>query len=107
MKRFSALILTISVLFVLNACNKEQYRRSKKYQLSEKDKKSQDYLANEAGKVVDKSDKEREKREKKALKERNKEIKKQQQIAEAEKAKAEKEKEKKKVRVNTGEFKFY
>ncbi len=107
MKSFSTLLLTITAVLVLNSCNKEQYRTSRKYQLSEKDKQSQDYLTSEANKVIDKSDKEREKRERKALKERNKQIQKEKQIAEAEAAKEDKKKEKKKVRVNTGEFKFY
>jgi len=83
---------------VFSACQKDTFKGSGRYKLNKSQKKTDDYLESEAGKVIEKSDKRNKKLEKKKLKAHEKSL-------EAEIEKTEKTKKKKKK--NTGRFLFY
>lgn len=93
-------IILISLLVLLAGCQKEQFRGSGKYKKNKEQKKSDNYLESEAGKVIDKSKKRNKKADRKKMKEH-------QEAQEDEIDKVEEAKKKAKKKKNTGRFHFY
>ena len=93
-------IILISLLLLLGGCQKEQFKGSGKYKKNKEQKKSDNYLESEAGKVVKKSKKRNKKADKKKMKEHA-------ESQEDEIDKSEEAKKKSKKKKNTGRFHFY
>ena len=94
-------ILFMSLLLLFGSCQKNTFQGSGKYKKNRNQKKNDNYLESEAGKVIDKSDKRNKKANKKKIKEHR-----QTQDDEIEESKKSKKGNKRKKK-NTGSFQFY
>ncbi|MDB4835546.1 hypothetical protein OAH12_03050 [Cyclobacteriaceae bacterium] len=99
MRQIFHISLILALAFTVQSCMIERYKGNGDYKRTKKEKKNDNYLQSEAGKVVDKSEKRNKKEEKKKLAEAK-------AAKEAEIAKSDAAKKKKKKR-NDGKFRFY
>ena len=93
-------IIIISLVILLGSCQKEQFKGSGNYKKNKEQKKNDNYLESEAGKVVEKNKKRNKKAEKKKMKEHK-------EAQEDEIDKVQESKKKSKKKKNTGRFHFY
>ncbi len=95
-------IILLSLILVFGSCKMDTFRGAGQYKKNKNQKKNDNYLESEAGKVVEKSKKRNKKEESKKIKKHKKS-----QEEEVEKAEDAKKQTNKKKKKNTGQFLFY